>query len=107
MIRIDQELQINSLLYNPITFELYTTNQGDEYSAYLKQRYGDDWINNTFKEVLNDGEIYHMMCYPNILELDQDNPWANLERINYRKIIGLSGLATFKYIAFLECLYII
>ena len=100
MIRIDQELQINYILVNPITYELYITNQGDEYSAYLKHRDGDDWIINTFNEVLNDGGIYHMMCYPNILELDQDNPWANLEHINNRKIIDMSGLATFKYIAF-------
>ena len=78
MIRIDQQFQMNYRLANTITYELYIPNQGDEYSAYLKHRDGDDWIINTFNEVLNDGGIYHMMCYPNILELDQEYPWANL-----------------------------
>ena len=99
MIRIDEELRIN-YIKKSITYELYIPNQGDKYLAYLKHCYGDDWINDTFNEVLNDGGIYHMMCYPNILELDQDNPWANLEHINNRKIIYMSVLATFKYIAF-------
>ena len=76
---------MNYRLANTMTYELYIPNQGDEYSAFLKHRYGDDWKNNTFSEVLNNGGIYHMMCYPNILELDQDNPWANLEHINNGK----------------------
>ena len=53
---------MNYGLANSITYELYIANQGDEYSAYMKYRCGDDWINNTFEEVLNDSGIYHMMC---------------------------------------------
>lgn len=100
MIRIDQQLQTNKRLGNPIACDLYIPNQGDEYSAYLKHRYSDIWTNNTFNEVLNDGGICHMMCYPKIIELDQKNPCAYLEHINNRKIIGISDLAIFKYIAF-------
>lgn len=107
MINIDQKLQMNYKLANSITYELNIPNQGDEHSAYLKHRYGDDWINNTFNEVLNDSGIYHMMCYPNILELDQEYLWANLKHINNRKIIGMSDLATSKHIVFQRCLYII
>ena len=69
MINIDQQLQMNFGLANSITYELHIPNQGDKYSAYMKNRFGDDWINNTFDEVLNNSGIYHMMCYPNILEL--------------------------------------
>ena len=28
----------------PITYEFYLPNQGDEYSVYLRYRFGDDWI---------------------------------------------------------------
>jgi len=98
---------MNYGLANSITYELNIPNQGDEYSAYLKHRYGDDWINNTFNEVLNDSEIYHMMCYQNILEFDQEYLWANLKHNNNRKIIDMSDLATFKHIDFQRCLYII
>ena len=60
---------MNFGLANSITYEPYIPNQSDEYSAYMKHRFGDDWINNTLDEVLNVSGIYHMMCYPNILEL--------------------------------------
>ena len=41
---------MNYGLANPITYELYITNQCDEYSAYLKHGFGDNSINNTFIE---------------------------------------------------------
>ena len=91
---------MNYRLANPIAYEISIPNQSDEYLAYEKYRYGDIWINNIFSEVLNDFVIYNMMCSPNILELDQEYSWANLEHINNRKIICISDLATFNYIAF-------
>ena len=44
LITIDQQVHLDYGLSYPITYEFYIPNQGDEYSAYLRHRFGDDWI---------------------------------------------------------------
>ena len=44
VITIDQQVHLDYGLAYPITYEFYLPNQGDEFSAYLKYRFGDNWI---------------------------------------------------------------
>ena len=44
VITIDQQLHLDYGLAYPITYEFYLPNQGDEISAYLRYRFGDDWV---------------------------------------------------------------
>ena len=62
-------------------------------------------LNNTFDEVLNNGEIYHVMCHPNILEWDQEYPWVHLEHISNRKNVWYVGFGHLKVYRLLQDIY--
>lgn len=44
VITIDQQVHLDYRLAYPITYMFYLPNQSDEFSAYLRYRFGDDWI---------------------------------------------------------------
>ena len=44
VITIDQQVHLDYGLAYPITYEFYLPNQGDEFSAFLRYRFSDNWI---------------------------------------------------------------
>ena len=44
VISIDQQVHLDYGLAYPMTYEFYIPNEGNEYSAFLRYRFGDDWI---------------------------------------------------------------
>ena len=44
VITIDQQVHLDYGLAYPMTYEFYIPNEGNEYSAFLRYRFGDDWI---------------------------------------------------------------
>ena len=62
-------------------------------------------LNSTFDEVMHDGGVYHIMCHPNILEWDEDYPWAHMEHISNRKNIWYVGFGYLQVYHFLQSAY--
>ena len=62
-------------------------------------------LNNTFDEVVLNGGIYHVMCHPNILEWDEEYPWAHLDHISNRKNIWYVGFGHMYSYRFLQSVY--
>ena len=62
-------------------------------------------LNNTFDEVLSNGGIYHVMCHPNILEWEEEYPWAHLDHISNRKNIWYVGFGHMYSYHFLQSIY--
>ena len=44
VITIDQQVHLDYGLAYPMTYEFYIPDEGNEYSAFLRYRFGDDWI---------------------------------------------------------------
>ena len=62
-------------------------------------------LNDTFDEVILNGGIYHVMCHPNILEWDEEYPWAHLDHISNRKNIWYVGFGHMYSYRFLQSVY--
>ena len=62
-------------------------------------------LNNTFNEVVSIGGIYHVMCHPNILEWDEEYPWAHLDHISNRKNIWYAAFGHIYLYHFLQSVY--
>ena len=62
-------------------------------------------LNNTFDEVLSSGGVYHVMCHPNVIEWDQDYPWAHLEHISNRRNVWYVGFGHLYAYHFLQSEY--
>jgi hypothetical protein len=41
-----------------------------------------DALNTTFDSVTAEGDVYHLMCHPNVLEWEKDYPWEHLGHIS-------------------------
>jgi len=63
------------------------------------------YLNNTFNDVLASGGVYHVMCHPNVIEWDQDYPWAHLEHISNRKNVWYAGFGHLYAYNFLQSTY--
>ena len=44
VITIDQQVHLDYGLAYPMTYEFYIPNEGNEYSAFLRYRFSDNWI---------------------------------------------------------------
>ena len=62
-------------------------------------------LNNAFNDVVSSGGIYHVMCHPNILEWDEEYPWAHLNHISNRKNIWYAAFGHIYLYHFLQSVY--
>ncbi len=60
-------------------------------------------LNQTFDQVAAAGDVYHVMCHPNVIEWEKEYPWVHLSHISNRKdiwYVSLGHLYLYRYLQY-------